>query len=148
MDSNHRRRKPAELQSAPFGHSGNCPSVYSASSLIYYHSSEWEGRSAFSCKHTNPQEGIQESRTKVHTKSEITKLLAKKLLCRFRFRETHRYLRRLMKRLMAMIFPTEIRRMMIKPSPRDESILPGVARPSNLGRYRHRTQKSSPVART
>ena len=25
MDSNHRRRKPAELQSAPFGHSGNCP---------------------------------------------------------------------------------------------------------------------------
>ena len=78
MDSNHRRRKPAELQSAPFGHSGNCPSVYSASSLIYYHSSEWEGRSAFSCKHTNPQEGIQESRTKVHTKSEITKLLAKK----------------------------------------------------------------------
>ena len=78
MDSNHRRRKPAELQSAPFGHSGNCPSVYSASSLIYYHSSEWEGRSTFSCKHTNPQEGIQESRTKVHTKSEITKLLAKK----------------------------------------------------------------------
>ena len=78
MDSNHRRRKPAELQSAPFGHSGNCPSVHSAPSLIYYHSSEWEGRSAFSCKHTNPQEGIQESRTKVHTKSEITKLLAKK----------------------------------------------------------------------
>ncbi len=27
MDSNHRRRKPAELQSAPFGHSGNCPFV-------------------------------------------------------------------------------------------------------------------------
>ena len=25
MDSNHRRRTPAELQSAPFGHSGNCP---------------------------------------------------------------------------------------------------------------------------
>ena len=25
MDSNHRRRKPADLQSAPFGHSGNCP---------------------------------------------------------------------------------------------------------------------------
>ena len=28
MDSNHRRRKPAELQSAPFGHSGNCPSFW------------------------------------------------------------------------------------------------------------------------
>ena len=26
MDSNHRRRKPAELQSAPFVHSGNYPS--------------------------------------------------------------------------------------------------------------------------
>ena len=25
MDSNHRRRKPADLQSAPFGHSGNYP---------------------------------------------------------------------------------------------------------------------------
>ena len=25
MDSNHRRRKPADLQSAPFGHSGNFP---------------------------------------------------------------------------------------------------------------------------
>ncbi len=25
MDSNHRRRTPAELQSAPFVHSGNCP---------------------------------------------------------------------------------------------------------------------------
>ena len=28
MDSNHRRRKPAELQSAPFGHSGNCPRYF------------------------------------------------------------------------------------------------------------------------
>ncbi len=27
MDSNHRRRKPADLQSAPFGHSGICPSL-------------------------------------------------------------------------------------------------------------------------
>ena len=26
MDSNHRRRAPADLQSAPFGHSGNHPS--------------------------------------------------------------------------------------------------------------------------
>ena len=26
MDSNHRRRTPADLQSAPFGHSGNFPS--------------------------------------------------------------------------------------------------------------------------
>ena len=25
MDSNHRRRMPADLQSAPFGHSGICP---------------------------------------------------------------------------------------------------------------------------
>ena len=30
MDSNHRRRKPAELQSAPFGHSGNCPLCFIA----------------------------------------------------------------------------------------------------------------------
>ena len=28
MDSNHRRRKPADLQSAPFGHSGTCPFSY------------------------------------------------------------------------------------------------------------------------
>ena len=28
MDSNHRRRKPADLQSAPFGHSGICPSLF------------------------------------------------------------------------------------------------------------------------
>ena len=28
MDSNHRRRKSAELQSAPFGHSGNCPKYF------------------------------------------------------------------------------------------------------------------------
>ena len=27
MDSNHRRRKPADLQSAPFGHSGICPTI-------------------------------------------------------------------------------------------------------------------------
>ncbi len=25
MDSNHRRQEPADLQSAPFGHSGNHP---------------------------------------------------------------------------------------------------------------------------
>jgi hypothetical protein len=25
MDSNHRRQEPADLQSAPFGHSGNYP---------------------------------------------------------------------------------------------------------------------------
>ena len=49
-----------------------------------------------------------------------------------------------MKHLMAMIFPTEIRRMMIKPRPRDENILPGVASPSNLGRYRLRTKKARP----
>ncbi len=28
QDSNLRRRKPAELQSAPFGHSGTCPYTY------------------------------------------------------------------------------------------------------------------------
>ena len=28
MDSNHRRRKPADLQSAPFGHSGTCPTIF------------------------------------------------------------------------------------------------------------------------
>ena len=33
MDSNHRRRKPADLQSAPFGHSGNYPSFLG--NLIY-----------------------------------------------------------------------------------------------------------------
>ena len=34
MDSNHRRRKPADLQSAPFGHSGICPSLFRASCRI------------------------------------------------------------------------------------------------------------------
>ena len=33
MDSNHRRRKPADLQSAPFGHSGNFPYVSKPLSL-------------------------------------------------------------------------------------------------------------------
>ena len=33
MDSNHRRRKPADLQSAPFGHSGNYPNFLG--NLIY-----------------------------------------------------------------------------------------------------------------
>ena len=28
MDSNHRRQEPADLQSAPFGHSGNHPLFY------------------------------------------------------------------------------------------------------------------------
>ena len=31
MDSNHRRRTPADLQSAPFGHSGNFPYTVPAS---------------------------------------------------------------------------------------------------------------------
>ena len=34
MDSNHRRRKPADLQSAPFGHSGICPSCFVFATLI------------------------------------------------------------------------------------------------------------------
>ena len=33
MDSNHRRHKPADLQSAPFGHSGNFPYVSKPLSL-------------------------------------------------------------------------------------------------------------------
>ncbi len=37
MDSNHRRRKSAELQSAPFGHSGNCPFfLISKSTLAFF----------------------------------------------------------------------------------------------------------------
>ena len=36
MDSNHRRRKPAELQSAPFGHSGNCPLVLNCSAKVRF----------------------------------------------------------------------------------------------------------------
>ncbi len=31
MDSNHRRYKPADLQSAPFGHSGNSPTFLKTS---------------------------------------------------------------------------------------------------------------------
>ena len=34
MDSNHRRRKPADLQSAPFGHSGNHPTFFSFEPLV------------------------------------------------------------------------------------------------------------------
>ena len=34
MDSNHRRRKPADLQSAPFGHSGICPFAFEISLLF------------------------------------------------------------------------------------------------------------------
>ena len=35
MDSNHRRRKPADLQSAPFGHSGICPYFTAKVILIF-----------------------------------------------------------------------------------------------------------------
>ena len=34
MDSNHRRRKPADLQSAPFGHSGICP--FATDLLVFF----------------------------------------------------------------------------------------------------------------
>ena len=34
MDSNHRRRKPADLQSAPFGHSGICPFALDLLTLV------------------------------------------------------------------------------------------------------------------
>ena len=33
MDSNHRRRKPADLQSAPVGHLGNLPGLVEDSEL-------------------------------------------------------------------------------------------------------------------
>ena len=36
MDSNHRRRKPADLQSAPFGHSGICPYFFKTQYLAVY----------------------------------------------------------------------------------------------------------------
>ncbi len=36
MDSNHRRRKPADLQSAPFGHSGNCPAKMRCKDTFYF----------------------------------------------------------------------------------------------------------------
>ena len=45
MDSNHRRRKPADLQSAPFGHSGNHPcsmfSKASAKVVFLFHSTKF-----------------------------------------------------------------------------------------------------------
>src|SRR5688572_29200433 len=34
MDSNHRRRKPADLQSAPVGHLGNLPAVRASGRAI------------------------------------------------------------------------------------------------------------------
>ena len=37
MDSNHRRRKPADLQSAPFGHSGICPFSHFNQHAIPHH---------------------------------------------------------------------------------------------------------------
>ena len=36
MDSNHRRRKPADLQSAPFGHSGICPKSVCKDNTLYF----------------------------------------------------------------------------------------------------------------
>ncbi len=36
MDSNHRRRKPADLQSAPFGHSGIRPKRYLSNAMQRY----------------------------------------------------------------------------------------------------------------
>ena len=36
MDSNHRRRKPADLQSAPFGHSGICPESVCKDNTLYF----------------------------------------------------------------------------------------------------------------
>src|SRR5687767_9555000 len=37
MDSNHRRRKPADLQSAPVGHLGNLPSSLIAAAFRWFH---------------------------------------------------------------------------------------------------------------
>ena len=48
MDSNHRRRKPAELQSAPFGHSGNCPFRFLHCKGTNYFSTVQIGRHIFS----------------------------------------------------------------------------------------------------
>ena len=39
MDSNHRRRKPADLQSAPFGHSGIHP-IADAKLMIFFGSAK------------------------------------------------------------------------------------------------------------
>ena len=36
MDSNHRRRTPADLQSAPFGHSGICPESVCKDNTLYF----------------------------------------------------------------------------------------------------------------
>ena len=36
MDSNHRRRTPADLQSAPFGHSGIFPSILRYNLVVVY----------------------------------------------------------------------------------------------------------------
>ena len=36
MDSNHRRHKPADLQSAPFGHSGICPIAFEIHRFITF----------------------------------------------------------------------------------------------------------------
>ena len=49
MDSNHRRRKPAELQSAPFGHSGNCPRYFQlqCKGTIYFETCKRLGRKIY-----------------------------------------------------------------------------------------------------
>ena len=46
MDSNHRRRKPADLQSAPFGHSGICPFCV-CDGKVRYKSRKHQGFSRF-----------------------------------------------------------------------------------------------------
>ena len=147
MDSNHRRRKPAELQSAPFGHSGNCPSVCSASSLITI--TPLSGKDdPHSLVNTPIHRRAFKNRRQRYTQNQKSPNFWQKILL-FRLRpcENHRYLRRLMKPLMARIFPREISSMMTKPSPRAENILLGAARPSNLGRYRPRTTKRAMAAK-
>ena len=42
MDSNHRRQEPADLQSAPFGHSGNHPLNYFVNIKPYRPSDFWK----------------------------------------------------------------------------------------------------------
>ena len=147
MDSNHRRRKPAELQSAPFGHSGNCPSVCSASSLITI--TPLSGKDdPHSLVNTPIHRRAFKNRRQRYTQNQKSPNIWQKILL-FRLRpcENHRYLRRLMKPLMARIFPREISSMMTKPSPRAENILLGAVRPSNLGRYRPRTTKRAMAAK-
>ena len=53
MDSNHRRYKPADLQSAPFGHSGILPFY------VFFRDDFVLGKINFKIQKTEPMEGIE-----------------------------------------------------------------------------------------